>query len=1038
MTHMMTRTFLLSSTRLGVGVLVCGVVLLTPAAHAQEVVAASEPAQGAGQGAGQGVENGGPTLESLGVTPDENGNYDTSVLGENDPRQGANQGADQGSADVQASAGTGTSVDASNTNTGPGSTNTAAVDTAQASTTGVANTSTVANTGTATANSGENAASENTGNATVTTGDAGVGVEQVTADNLVTAGSYGEVEHNLSAGPESGDLVLNFDPGSGEVLGDSFRSVNSVTGSGSDNAVEIDSTRETLVEIQNDGVVNNTLTAVANTGENTAGDNTGNATITTGNANVAATLLTFLNTNVVDGALWLSVSDIFGDLSGNVVIPEEAIAYLTRRQRELLVSATNEGTGSASTNSLDVDVTNTETTTIENTADVTNTVAVDAVTGQNTATKNTGNATVATGNVDATTNTVTLANMNVVDGNLGLIIVNAFNKWLGFLLGSDGTWTPIGHDYTTVVEAANSTTGADSTNTVDVDVTNTETTTIENTASVTNTLDLFANTGQNHADRNTGNAMITTGDARVNATVVNVVNTNVVRGGLFVAVVNVFGNWLGDLLFGGQSVTALAGSGGGVEIQAENRETGADSENTIDVTLEQVSDVTVKNAADIVNDITVNADTGNNLVERNTGLGSIDTGDAMSALHARNIANVTLVGVGSSWGEITADLANATTGADSENTIDVTVNDERHVTVLNDAAVDTVLAALANTGFNTASRNTLGGRVITGFAEVAALVENLLNQAWLVGGEYGDDPNTGGVSIAMTNEETGSGSMNMITAMPTVSTEADITNDATVSTTADLEANSGFNEATRNTGGGAVGSGDATLDGGIDNTANQTDVSGGTGGSVSVDIGNEASVENTATGDATSGGNTVARNTGTLPPLPSAGGGSPPPSGGAPAAGAAPPPTGGTGVSAGTHANGETDEEDLDDVGAAVAAVAADLLPGFPRIQGIHTPGTRAGAPTPRISALGPFARLPLGVAVSQVLGIPTAEAKEPQGVLPVAPAPLGDGNARLLDVTERAWPWALIAVALVLLAGVGGGWRRLADVVARRGPYNS
>jgi hypothetical protein len=1016
-------------------------VAFTPVARAEEAVEAAteaspstssesaastpEPEQGAGQGAGQGANqgtaNGGPTLEELGIFPDENGRYDTSSLGENDPRQGAHQG----STDAPA-----TTVEASNTHTGSDSTNSAAVDTSATADTTVTNASATTNAAAGTALTGQNSASENTGNASATTGNAGVGVQQVTADNLTTAGSYGEIEHDTSAGSHAGDYVLSFDPEvEGAALAESFRSTNSVTGSGSENTADVTGTRETRVEVQNDGTIANTLDSSAITGENTVNQNTGNATVVTGDANVAATLINFLNANVVDGALWLAVADIFGDLNGNVVIPEDVVAYLTRRQRELSLEAANDTTGSQSTNTLDVDVTDEDTTTLRNTARVQNDVAIDAVTGQNAATQNTGGSTIATGNVQATTNTVTLANMNVVDGNLGVIIVNALNKWLAFLLGADGSWTPIEHDYSTI-EAENRSTGSDSTNTTNVDVTNRSTTDIQNDATVTNSLNLAAITGRNTANQNTGNASIATGDAHVNATVVNVVNTNVVRGSFFVAVVNVFGNWLGDLFFGGHSLAGLAGGGqAGVAIAAENAHTGSGSENTIDVDANSDSDVTVENTARIRNTLVVNADTGHNEANRNTGLGFVDTGDAFAALHARNVANVTVAGIGSPWANITADLLNATTGSDFTNIIDVTVNDTRQVTVLNDAQADTAIGAVANTGFNTANRNTLGGLVRTGEAGINAAVENLLNQTWLTGYEYGDDPGYSGIRFGLANTTTGSDSTNANTVQATIRTEADIRNscgtgreteyvengNVCADTDATLVATTGNNEANENTGGGAVESSSAALGGGVENTVNQTAVTGGSGGSFDLDVENEGTVQTAFGGSASTGENEANKNTGSIafPSSPAAGGAS-----------SSPEASGQTAV-AGSSADGDGDshgertENEKGNGGTRVRGGVGGGLTPTSRVRGLAASTTSSvhATPTPRVSAVGPFGRFALGAQIVETADASSVDA--PSAIAPATPSVKDDASSGLVAAAERAWPWVFVAAAIGLLSRV-------------------
>ncbi len=1058
---MITRRSIHRGTRILAWVLVVGVVSVAPVAHAQEVVAAAEvaategatesvqgPRQGENQGVDQGVTNGGPTLNSLGLTPDENGAYDTSVLGKNDPRQGARQGVDAGSpaaraaatADATVATSSPTRVDAGNTQTGSDSTNTSSVTTTSSKTTTVDNTSAVANTGTGTARTGGNTASENTGAAAVTTGNASIGVQQVTVDNLATTGSSSEVEHTVAPGSQSGDLVLEFTPQSATALTESFRSVNSVTGSGSDNTAEITSTRDTLVEIQNDGTIANTLHASAVSGQNDASQNTGNATVATGDANVAVTLFNFLNASVVDGALWLSVSDIFGDLGGNVVIPEEAVSYLERRQRKLLVNAENGATGSGSSNTLDVTVTETSTTTLTNTADIHNDVTVDAVTGQNTATQNTGGATILTGDVQTTANVVTLANMNVVEGNLGVVIVNALNRWLGFLLGQDGSWTPISHEYSTV-DVANNATGSGSTNAATVDVSATDTTDVSNKATVRNTLDLSAITGQNTVTQNTGNANVRTGDARVNATVVNVVNTNVVRGSLFVMVVNIFGNWFGDLLFGGHAVAALdSSSGNGIAVQATNTATGADSTNTIAVDAERLSDVTVENTAVVRTSLVVDADTGNNVANRNTGLARVETGDAEVALHARNIANVTVAGIGSAWGDVTAELLNDTTGVDSTNTIDVTVNDERAVTVTNAATVDTAIGAVANTGLNTTNRNTLGGLILTGVANISALVDNLLNQTWFTPSAYGDDPR---VAIGLANQTTGAGSTNTNAVTPSLSTSATVANAADVGTTVDALSRSGGNESQRNTGGGAVGTRTASVAGGVANTVNGTELRGTPGGVFSLTGDNAATVETAFTGSATTGANLVNRNTGllALPLSPANGsGGSVPGHGSASplGSGASLPVIGGGASSSqsgdrggGSGSSGSrsgsssevSDEPAPPQVKKRRVASRSGRVRSVRRVRGVGIVSPR----TPRISAIGPVFRFPAVVSV--------AKAADDREELATALTDLSaDTRGGVGDALAAAWPWAFLAAALTLLGRTVGGGKILSLVSRIRG----
>jgi len=870
--------------------LIIGTVWLTPLSYAQEVESNgaaptetsqnSSQEQGSGQGSDQGLNQG----ENQGVNQgadqgagqgavDSNSsavsNGETSA-GSNDQQapltqsptnseiQGVNQGTNQG-ADQGTNQGVGQNdPSATNTGTGTNSDNSSTVDTNNSSTNNSNNSSSQNNNSAGTATSGQSSASENTGPGSVTTGNADISIEQVVSDNFNTSGSTGDIQHNVTPGDHNGDLVLSFNSSNDPALTNSFRSVNTITGSDSNNNATVNSNRTNLNEIQNDGTINNSLTAGAITGQNQAVQNTGNASVLTGNANVAATLINFLNSNVVDGNLLIDVTDIFGDLNGNIVIPEEVVAYLERQQRLLMgIDASNEGTGSNSDNNATVNVNDTSNTNLNNNADVNNDVDINAVTGQNEATQNTGGSTIDTGDVQTTTNTVTLANANVTDGNLGIIIINALNKWMSFILGKDGKLTPIDHDYSTI-QASNTGTGSDSNNNATIDVNNSDTTNISNNANIDNEIDLTAITGQNVANQNTGNAQVITGDARVNANVVNIVNTNVVRGNLVVAVINVFGNWLGDLIFGGQVVNeAPAGS---VVVNAENSNTGSGTNNEVNVNVDSENNLAINNRADINNNLNVNADTGNNEADRNTGLANVHTGDALAVLHARNIANVTLAGISSPWMNITSNLVNATTGVNSTNTINTNINDQRRLTILNDADVNTAIGAVANTGFNTTNRNTLGGIVTTGSSRIDALIENLLNQTWLIGSAYGDDPNYG-IDVDGGNVVTGAGSDNSTETNVDIEGNANIDNDADVDNSINANSNTGFNEANENTGGGEVYTGSADIGGGIDNNVNQVEVSGNIG-PWDIEVNNDADITNTINAIATTGGNQTERNTG--------------------------------------------------------------------------------------------------------------------------------------------------------------------------------
>jgi hypothetical protein len=148
-----------------------------------------------------------------------------------------------------------------------------------------------------------------------------------------------------------------------------------------------------------------------------------------------------------------------------------------------------------------------------------------------------------------------IANNNVAGGDWWLVIVNEAGKWIGKIIGaptgsamagSEGTEFSVDENGEVVV----SNNGSGSSNEVVLNQESSDTVVQENTATVNNTMDLTANTGDNTASRNTGgDNSIDTGDATIIANIINFVNNNVVGSGrMFVNVINVFGSWLGDFV----------------------------------------------------------------------------------------------------------------------------------------------------------------------------------------------------------------------------------------------------------------------------------------------------------------------------------------------------------------------------------------------------------------------------------------------------------------------------------------------------------
>jgi len=421
------------------------------------------------------------------------------------------------------------------------------------------------------ADSGDNKASYNVGNSEITTGDANVSGVVITSANET---GLGVVEYNI-LGDHNGDIILVVPDGlfgcplcglAGDV---SVENTGNGTDSTNSGAVTIDNSSDTT--INNTGNVVNNMNLDADSGDNKASYNTGgDSSITTGDANVAANLINFVNSTIGGGVAF--VVNIFGDLVGDIIFPDSLPGI-----GGTALSATNSGNGSDSTNNVDINSNNQNDTTINNLATIDNVILIDANTGKNETKYNTGGDNlIDTGDVFVNAEVLNVVNTNLLgssDEPLWLILVNNMGTWTGNIIGaltginySGGGGLVFTVDENGEVVASNMGNGAGSTNDITIDQNNTNNLTINNTANITNNINIDANTGKNEANYNTGgDSTIKTGDVNVAASIFNFVNTNIIGRTLMLGIINVFGSWTGDAVPPGQDPnpeSASASSGG--------------------------------------------------------------------------------------------------------------------------------------------------------------------------------------------------------------------------------------------------------------------------------------------------------------------------------------------------------------------------------------------------------------------------------------------------------------------------------------------
>lgn len=377
---------------------------------------------------------------------------------------------------------------------------------------------------------GSNAASQNLGDSEIFTGSANTAATVVTAANTnidgVAVAEFNVVDNHV------GDIVLDF--------GDAV----SANGTGVNSEVNMSNFEESTTFQENNAELGNNINLSSNSGDNNASLNTGGESeVDTGDANIVANVISFLNNNIA-GNVVLGVVNIFGNLVGDIILPEGAFE--------------TDSLGSGSKNSSAVTNTSSSSSTQTNQAEIENNLNLKANTGGNEAVRNTGGETrVVTGDANVEARTVNVTNSNIEGGNLWLVIINEAGRWVGQIMGASENSKVAGSEGMKIVvdekgnvSVQNSDNGASTDNNSEEVNENTTQTEQENNAKIVNNINLEANTGNNKANDNTGgNSKITTGDANIIANIINFVNNNVRSDGrILVTIINVFGDWVGNFL----------------------------------------------------------------------------------------------------------------------------------------------------------------------------------------------------------------------------------------------------------------------------------------------------------------------------------------------------------------------------------------------------------------------------------------------------------------------------------------------------------
>lgn len=397
--------------------------------------------------------------------------------------------------------------------------------------------------------SGNNTSSGNVGNTEITTGEANLGITVLTSANTNLSG-VSVAEFNIDDN-HVGDIVLAFPPNNN--LEPQKTLSNTGNGSDSNNSASFDSSASSTVVQNNFSDVENNLTFVVNSGDNETNNNTGgNSEIKTGDSNIAANVVSFLNNNFISSTpqSLFGVVNIFGNLVGDIILPDIAPQ----------INIKNSDNGANSNNDSSVNINNSQLITQSNTANINNDINIEVTTGANSADDNTyqlgQDGKINSGKASADVNVVNIANQNLINDAWWVVLVNRSGQWIGKILGNEknnyaaspGTEFVL-DESGNVVAVNNNNNGQNSSNNSSFSSNNNSDVNQTNTANLTNNIAIVANTGGNSASRNTsGESSVKTGDANVVLNVFNFVNNNFVGGKFVFALVNVFGNWVGNVV----------------------------------------------------------------------------------------------------------------------------------------------------------------------------------------------------------------------------------------------------------------------------------------------------------------------------------------------------------------------------------------------------------------------------------------------------------------------------------------------------------
>lgn len=418
------------------------------------------------------------------------------------------------------------------------------------------------------------------------------------------------------------------------------------------------------------------------------------------------------------------------------------------------------GTGAGSTNQGSISNKDQTWFDLTNLVSVINTLQSVSKSGDATADANTtvGDSVTGAASVIATLINLLSAAWSWSNGNLGYFMQNLFGNQTGDIMLKP-TEAVTGGGGQLGASASNSDAGAGSMNQASVSNESGLEVNAKNSGSITNNVDLLAQSGDAVASRNTSAGDVQSGDAMAAVNIINMINSFINSGSSFFGILNIFGNLNGDILFPEGFLDSLFG---GSSNSAGNDGTGPGSVNQAGI--DNSSETSIENSSvyGINNNVTTTAQSGTAGLEANTKAGSARSGSAVTQNGLFNLVNshifgenavLVIVNVMGHWvGRVmkvdggktmsalltgNAQVSNNETGPDSVNQANVSNASRANIKQANEGTITNNVNVHAQSGDATARQNTEVGDVATGSAQAVSSVANIVNSALNVSHWFG-------------------------------------------------------------------------------------------------------------------------------------------------------------------------------------------------------------------------------------------------------------------------------------------------------------